>query len=101
MLAKAGYFDTSYRSAGDWQMLIRAVGFGCTFKKLDEVLGVFYLNQDGLSHSEDNIKEVDAIRKKIGVKKLYQTGKLWQSIPRDLLTGRLKSIQINKNLKFI
>lgn len=61
---KIGFFEEKYKSAGDWDMWIKAVKGGFKFKRIEQLLGTFYLNQDGLSHSEIHKDEVLEIRKK-------------------------------------
>tara|TARA_R110002072_G_scaffold113506_2_gene243056 strand:+ start:409 stop:2049 length:1641 start_codon:yes stop_codon:yes gene_type:complete len=51
---KAGYFDESFRYAGDHEMWLRAVRHGSEFKRVKGVHGLYYMNPDGLSTSEDN-----------------------------------------------
>ena len=51
---KAGYFDESFRYAGDHEMWLRAVRAGCEFKRVTGVHGLYYMNPDGLSTSEAN-----------------------------------------------
>ena len=54
---KAGSFDETYRSAGDWEMWLRAVRAGCQFKKVDRVCGVYYVNPTGISTNTKTQKE--------------------------------------------
>jgi glycosyltransferase involved in cell wall biosynthesis len=51
---KHGYFDESYKSAGDWEMWLRFVAGGSKFKLTPTVLGLYYHNPFGLSTSVDN-----------------------------------------------
>ncbi|HLB93996.1 MAG TPA: glycosyltransferase [Candidatus Babeliales bacterium] len=44
-----GYFDEDFKIAGDYEMWIRMVSMGLKFKKCPGVLGIYYLNPDGLS----------------------------------------------------
>jgi glycosyltransferase involved in cell wall biosynthesis len=61
MHTNAGMFDRSYRHAGDWEMWLRAVRAGSTFKKVSGVHGLYYYNPDGLStadqHNTDRFNE--------------------------------------------
>ena len=47
--ARCGYFDETFMIAGDYEMWIRMVNAGLVFKKCPDILGVYYLNPDGLS----------------------------------------------------
>lgn len=49
-----GYFNTDYKSAGDWEMWLRAVKNGSKFKKVYGVHGLYYMNPNGLSTSSEN-----------------------------------------------
>lgn len=51
---KYGFFDAKYRSAGDWEMWLRAASQGSKFKKIDGVLGLYYFNPTGISTNPDN-----------------------------------------------
>ena len=49
-----GYFDTKYKSAGDWEMWLRVASKGSSFKKINDVLGLYYFNPKGISTNPDN-----------------------------------------------
>ncbi len=51
---KHGVFDAKYKSAGDWEMWLRAASNGSTFKKINDVLGLYYFNPKGISTNPDN-----------------------------------------------
>jgi len=51
---KAGYFDESFRYAGDHEMWLRAVRNGSVFKRVPGAHGLYYMNPDGLSTSKEN-----------------------------------------------
>ena len=53
---KYGYFDSKYRSAGDWEMWLRAASQGSKFKKINELLGLYYFNPKGVSTNPDNFE---------------------------------------------
>jgi len=53
---KAGTFDEDYKSAGDWDMWLRAVDAGSKFKKIEGVHGLYYANPRGLSTTSDETK---------------------------------------------
>jgi hypothetical protein len=55
---KIGYFDTQYKSAGDHEFWLRAAFEGCSFKKIDEVVTVYYNNPVGIS---TNIQSAGAL----------------------------------------
>ena len=52
MHTRYGAFNDSYAIAGDWEMWLRAACFGAKFAKIPQVLGLFYVNPEGLSNSK-------------------------------------------------
>ena len=52
-----GMFNTELKFAGDWEMWLRCVQNGSTFKKIPEVLGLYYYNPYGLSTMKKNTSE--------------------------------------------
>ena len=61
-----GMFDASYRSAGDYEMWLRAALQGAQFKKIDQILSLYYRNPEGISSKKENldynIKEFNEIK---------------------------------------
>ena len=51
---KYGYFDESYRSAGDWELWLRGATEGSKFKKIYSILGLYYFNPKGISTNPEN-----------------------------------------------
>jgi glycosyltransferase involved in cell wall biosynthesis len=50
-----GLFDQKYRSAGDWEMWLRAASKGSVFKKIGSgPLGLYYFNPAGISTNPEN-----------------------------------------------
>jgi len=49
-----GLLDEKYKSAGDWEMWLRAASNGSKFKKINDVLGLYYFNPKGISTNPDN-----------------------------------------------
>jgi len=54
---KYGYFDESYKSAGDWEFWCRLVHAGVFFKRIPGISGTFYGNPTGLSSTKQAEKE--------------------------------------------
>ena len=50
---RAGLFSPKFKSAGDWEMWLRAVRAGANFRKVETPLGMYYLNPKGLSTDRD------------------------------------------------
>ena len=46
-----GYFDETYLSAGDWEFWLRISERGERFLKIDDVMGLYYSNPNGIEHS--------------------------------------------------
>ena len=62
--SKIGFFREHMKYAGDWEFFLRMVKTGSKFKKIDEPLGLYYYNAEGLSTSlkyqkERNQEEAD------------------------------------------
>ncbi len=57
MTDKIGLFDENLKYAGDWDMWLRCVDQGFKFKRIPYVLGLYYMNPEGLSTSAENAKE--------------------------------------------
>tara|TARA_B100000214_G_scaffold375570_1_gene362774 strand:- start:188 stop:1819 length:1632 start_codon:yes stop_codon:yes gene_type:complete len=55
---KAGSFDESLKSAGDWEMWLRAVDSGSKFKKVPGVHGLYFMNPEGMSTTNDKEKAI-------------------------------------------
>ena len=51
---KYGFFNKKYKSAGDWEMWLRAASRGSKFKKIQSVLGLYYFNPKGISTDPEN-----------------------------------------------
>ena len=49
-----GWFDETYRSASDWDFWLRCAFAGSVYKKLNEPLGLYYFNPNGMSTSKEN-----------------------------------------------
>lgn len=65
---KFGLFDTSYKSAADYDMWFRLLKNQCKFKNLNELIGLYYYNPEGISTNLKNklsvLKEENEIRNK-------------------------------------
>ena len=63
-----GYFDTSYETAADSDMWIRAVKAGAKTKMVSDIVGIYYKNPNGRSTDKETFKqminEVNAMRRK-------------------------------------
>ena len=55
-----GFFDDSFASAGDWEFWLR-IASSETFLKIDQVLGLYYENPDGIENSHP-ASEAEAMR---------------------------------------
>ena len=51
-----GNFDTNLKFAGDWEMWLRAASKGSKFKKIEDVLGLYYFNPKGISTNPENFE---------------------------------------------
>ena len=51
---KFGKFNSKYRSAGDWEFFLRCAFGNAKFKKINQVLGLYYFNPKGISTNSEN-----------------------------------------------
>ena len=51
---KHGQFDEKYKSAGDWEMWLRAASNGSEFKKINAVSNLYFFNPKGISTNPEN-----------------------------------------------
>ncbi len=51
---KHGKFDEKYKSAGDWEMWLRAASEGSQFKKINDVSNLYFFNPKGISTNPEN-----------------------------------------------
>lgn len=65
---KFGYFDEKYKSAADWDFWLRCAFGGSKFYFINEVLGIYYRNPQGISSNNANmarnLAEVSEVREK-------------------------------------
>lgn len=52
-----GYFNEEFSSASDWQFWLKCATSGSIFKKINEILGIYYFNPNGISTSFKNFKK--------------------------------------------
>lgn len=64
---RIGLFNTSYRSAGDYEMWLRALLYGSKFFKIQEALAVYYNNPFGLSTRS----ETKGVREAQDIQRVY------------------------------
>lgn len=109
---KFGLFEEEYRSAGDWEFWLRCAAGGAKALKLNNILGLYYFNPNGISTDLKNAswkhaEELEIFRKYSEIHKktpaanvdvtlgsilfdavffqLYQTGiaRVWRSLLRE------------------
>lgn len=76
-----GYFNSSYKTAADSEMWIRAVKGGAKIKMIKDITGIYYQNPEGRSTDPETLKEmldeVHEMRKKhypaYDIKSLYDS----------------------------
>lgn len=57
---KYGYFNETLKYAADYDMWLRAADEGSQMYKINETLGLYYRNPNGISSNEDNLAEAIA-----------------------------------------
>jgi glycosyltransferase involved in cell wall biosynthesis len=68
---KYGFFDESYRSAGDFEFWNRLALNGVQFKKIPGITGLFYQNPEGLSTNQDAHKVHERSQENARIRALY------------------------------
>jgi hypothetical protein len=65
---KFGLFNSNYFSAADYDMWLRVLAGGGKFQKLNEIVGAYYHNPNGISTKQETLRmavdEVKEVRKK-------------------------------------
>jgi hypothetical protein len=51
-----GLFEEKYKSAGDWEFFLRCAFNDAKFQKLNDVLGLYYFNPNGVSTNPENFE---------------------------------------------
>jgi len=65
-----GIFETKYRSASDWEFWLRCAFGGARFKKINQILGIYYFNPQGVSTNKDT--EASKRKEEFEIFKIYQ-----------------------------
>ena len=65
-----GYFNSKFKSAGDWEFFLRCAFEDIKFKKVPEVLGLYYFNPKGISTNPENNSW--KVKEELSVYKEYQ-----------------------------
>tara|TARA_R110002012_G_scaffold106985_1_gene248563 strand:+ start:48 stop:746 length:699 start_codon:yes stop_codon:yes gene_type:complete len=68
---KCGMFDPSFTISGDYEMWCRMNSKGAKFKKIDEFLGVYYQNPEGVSTSPDAERHSQHVQQDNIIRTLY------------------------------
>lgn len=59
-----GYFSTDYKSASDWEFWLRCASGGSKMKMINKVLGIYYMNPQGMSTKKENMdRNIEEVRK--------------------------------------
>jgi len=59
---KIGYFDTQYKSAGDYEFWLRAAFSGSSFMKINDIVVVYYNNPKGMSTKQETPSKMEEIK---------------------------------------
>ena len=68
---ECGMFNPQFTISGDYEMWCRMNSKGCTFKKLDEFLGVYYKNPTGVSTAMTAERHTEQLRQDILIRQTY------------------------------
>ena len=63
---KIGYFDESFVSAGDYEMVAKMSKAKCNFRKITQCIGCFYDRNDSVSNKDKNLvnSEIQKVQQK-------------------------------------
>lgn len=70
---RVGFFDSSYKYSGDWEMWLRGTEAGVQFKKIEAYYSLYYLNPKGLSSAKETKNQREFEDQKI----IARYGYLW------------------------
>lgn len=70
-VVEAGMFNPEFTISGDYEMWCRMKSMGKTFVKLDEYLGVYYHNPNGVSTSPDPVRHATHVQQDLKIRKMY------------------------------
>ncbi len=73
---EVGLFDTSFKSAGDWEFWLRCLSRGKSFLKVNSAHVVYYLNPEGVSSGPES-------------ESVEETGRVLHQYSRKLISSRL------------
>ena len=99
-----GLFNTSYKSAGDYELWMRGLLNNCKFLKIEEATVVYYHNPSGISTRSEGrgyteTKEIQAIYKTLFEQDLFSlSSQDYINLCRNQLglTGNIKQIESNQ-----
>lgn len=72
MIEKNGSFNLEMQYSNDWELWLRCVRSGSSFKRITATVGVYYLNPEGNSTTQDTSKKLDRHREEHDVFYEYQ-----------------------------
>jgi len=67
---KFGFFNPELKSAGDWEFFLRCTFEDIKFKKIPDILGLYYFNPKGISTNPENNSW--KVKEELSVFKKYQ-----------------------------
>ena len=70
-IVEAGMFNPEYIISGDYEMWCRLNSLGKTFLKIDEPIGVYYNNPEGVSTSVDRERQARHLEEDIKIRSTY------------------------------
>ena len=66
-----GMFDPSFHISGDYEMWCRMHSKGAKFHKLDEAVGVYYRNPEGMSTTPNIDRHIEHVRQDTLIRQMY------------------------------
>jgi hypothetical protein len=93
MLEKNGLFNVSMNYANDWELWLRCVRGGSSFKKIEKVVGIYFKNPDGNSTTQDETRKLD--RQKEEKQVFYEYKDVFGEANFNLYKSYFDSFKIN------
>jgi glycosyltransferase involved in cell wall biosynthesis len=70
-VVEAGMFDPTFTISGDYELWCRLHALGKTFLKIDEAIGVYYANPEGMSTAQDAKRHQEHIRQDTLIRRTF------------------------------
>ena len=69
VVEEAGWFNPEFNISGDYEMWLRLESRGCRFKKIEEPIGKYFNNPEGVSSNKETFQE--HVRQDMKIRSMY------------------------------